>query len=75
MRPVKIVSSLLLLSLLGLTGCNTHNTRRDMYWPKRGSGYWTERSRHGKAAAEAAETRTKPPALDATAKAPGTPTP
>jgi hypothetical protein len=61
MRPVKIVSSILLLSLLALTGCNTLNTRRDLYWPKRGSGYWTERAEHGKAAADASLTRTKRP--------------
>jgi hypothetical protein len=60
MRLVKIVSSLLLLSLLALTGCNTLNTRRDLYWPKRGSGYWTERANHGKPAADATLTRTKP---------------
>lgn len=60
MRLVKIVSSILLLSLLSLTGCNTLNTRRDLYWPKRGSGYWTVRDEQGKAAADATLTRTKP---------------
>ena len=61
MRPVKIVSSILLLSLLALTGCNTLNTKRDLYWPKRGSGYWTERANHGKSAADEGLTRTPRP--------------
>lgn len=58
MRGVKIVSSILLLSLLSLCGCNTLNTRRDLYSPKRGSGYWTERSNHGKQSADDSLTRT-----------------
>jgi hypothetical protein len=62
---MKTVSSLLLLSMLALTGCNTLNTRRDLYSPKKGSGYWTERSKHGKAAADATLTRTKPPEVKA----------
>lgn len=61
MRLVKIVSSILLLSLLALTGCNTLVTRRDLYSPKKGSGYWTDRERYGKAHADATLTRTKPP--------------
>lgn len=61
MRAMKIVSSVLLLSLFALAGCNTLVTRRDLYAPKKGSGYWTERSRHGKDSADASLTRTKPP--------------
>jgi hypothetical protein len=65
MRLVKIVSSILLLSLLTLTGCNTLVTRRDLYSPKKGSGYWTDRAHYGKAYADATLTRTKPPAVKA----------
>lgn len=67
MRPMKIVSSVLLLSLLGLTGCNTLVTRRDLYAPKKGSGYWTERDHHGKEYADATLTRKKPPEVKASA--------
>ena len=65
MRVVKIVSSILLLSLLTLTGCNTLVTRRDLYSPKKGSGYWTDRAHYGKAYADATLTRTKPPEVKA----------
>jgi hypothetical protein len=42
---VKFAASLLLLSaaLLSLPACTTLANRRELYSPKRGSGYWTER--------------------------------
>jgi hypothetical protein len=58
---VKLAVSLLpLLAFVVLAGCNTANTRRDMYAPKRGEGYWTTRKEHGKEAAEATLTKTPP---------------
>ncbi len=70
MLPVKpVVSLLALLPILSLAACNTANTRRDMYSPTPGRGYWTTRSEHGKAAADAElamQKRQKPAANAAT---------
>jgi hypothetical protein len=43
---VKPVPLLLLVTVVALTGCNTLVTRRDLYSPKKGSGYWTRQAEH-----------------------------
>jgi len=45
-RAVKFFVSLLLLSVFASTfsACTTDANRRDLYSPKKGSGYWTDRS-------------------------------
>jgi hypothetical protein len=61
MQPVKLASSLLILcSALILCACDTPNTRRAMYSPKKGSGYWTTRAEKGKYWADAEQKRTPP---------------
>ena len=65
MRAVKFASSLLaLVSVLTLCGCETPNTRRELFAPKQGSGYWTTTWKEGQTAAEGGRTRT--PARDYT---------
>jgi len=60
---VKFASSLIAFSLiLSLCACDTPNTRRSMYRPKQGSGYWTTRAdpTKGKYWADQEQTRTPP---------------